>query len=231
MCNTVVCFICSLILYSYIAKHNFDKAYRSFAELFGSSVFSHMVWVDQSPLQNYTSDGSWSSTHGNRGCNSAAALAHMQATLLYKPDDVYNGTIVSCLAYRSHPLPSDNISETVAADDEQFFRNIAREGDPIWFGKLMADHTSLDWRDSIGHSFGGSSKTRILVVASHRSGCFPAAGPLSVVNDINNNSAAKFPDPIARGLAVDWGGHWCYWENPKKFNELALEFLMAKTLG
>ena len=34
--------------------------------------------------------------------------------------------------------------------------------------------------------------------------------------------------PRAQGLVVDWGGHWCYWEDPEKFNELALKFLEEK---
>jgi pimeloyl-ACP methyl ester carboxylesterase len=29
----------------------------------------------------------------------------------------------------------------------------------------------------------------------------------------------------ARGVAVEWGGHWCYWEKPEKFNDLVIEFL------
>ena len=28
----------------------------------------------------------------------------------------------------------------------------------------------------------------------------------------------------ARGVVIDWGGHWCYWEDPKRFNRLCLEF-------
>ena len=31
--------------------------------------------------------------------------------------------------------------------------------------------------------------------------------------------------PKAQGVVVDWGGHWSYWENPERFNELALKFL------
>jgi pimeloyl-ACP methyl ester carboxylesterase len=29
----------------------------------------------------------------------------------------------------------------------------------------------------------------------------------------------------ARGVIVEWGGHWCYWEKPDMFNELAMKFL------
>lgn len=202
-----------------------------------------MVFVDQSPLQNYTSDGKWGSDHGNRSCNSDASLAHIQATLSYQPDDVYSGTINSCLAYLSHPGKDDNVSETTMASDREFFLSIAQKGNPEWFGKLMADHTSLDWRDTIRHQFGVRGQAeggpRVLVIASSRSGCFPPAGPLYVVQLINDGAsaarrgAAGPAETLARavGVVVDWGGHWCYWENPDKFNTLVLEFLSRPQYG
>jgi len=202
---------------------NSKRPNRSYVELFTTADFSHVVFVDQSPLQNYTSGGDWGLEHGNKSCNSAASLAHIQAALKYRPEDVYNGTIDSCLAYLSHPREGDNISEAAMASDRDFFLSVAKQGDPSWFGKLMADHTSLDWRDSISHSFGCAS-TRVLVIASSRSGCFPPAGPLYVVDLINSGSFIN-GDPLAVGVTVDWGGHWCYWENPEKFNALVLNFL------
>ena len=192
-----------------------------------------MVFVDQSPLQNYTSDGQWGPDHGNRSCNSAAALAHIQATLNYMPDEVYNGTITSCLAYLSHPRKDDGISVATKESDREFFLSIAQKGDGIWFGKLMADHTSLDWRDSISRQFGvdgqvsqAEGRPKVLVIASSRSGCFPSAGPLYVVDLINSGrQLTRKDDPLALGVTIDWGGHWCYWENPEKFNALVLDFL------
>lgn len=91
----------------------------------------------------------------------------------------------------------------------------------------MADHTANDWRSSIAHSFGpgslgGENETRVLVVASERSGCFPAKGPMRVVELVNGEGKE---DGRARGVVVEWGGHWCYWERPELFNELVLGFL------
>lgn len=210
--------------------HSTNALCRSFAELFTPAAFSHVVWVDQSPLQNYEPDGSWGPDHGNRSCNSASALAQLRTTLKYQPDDAFKGTIASCLAYRSHPRPTDNITPATAAKDEDFFLNIAREGDPLWLGKLMADHTALDWRDSIRHTFGGSlgAETKVLVIACNRSGCFPPAGPLSVLDLINPQRA---PVSRVRGITIDWGGHWCYYEQPEKFNDLVLRFLMNEDQG
>jgi pimeloyl-ACP methyl ester carboxylesterase len=97
------------------------------------------------------------------------------------------------------------------------------KGTPEFYGRLMADHTSLDWREAIKATFGpgSGSETKVLVVASSRSGCFPAAGPMKVVEFVNVGTEKG----LARGEIVDWGGHWCYWEDREKFNRLCLEFL------
>jgi pimeloyl-ACP methyl ester carboxylesterase len=196
----------------------------SFSELFTTSAFSHTIFVDQTPLQNYTADGSWGPAHGNRGCNSAASLAYLQATLTYAPEAAHKGTIQTCLAYRSHPSPLEHTPAEQIAADENFFLHIAMQGNGIWYGKLMADHTALDWRDSIHQSFGpdSGSKTKVLVVASERSGCFPAAGPLAVVDLVNGG---RTENGLATSTTISWGGHWCYWENSQEFNRLVGRFL------
>jgi pimeloyl-ACP methyl ester carboxylesterase len=192
-----------------------------YAELFTTSPFNSMVFVDQSPLQNSTLDG-WDSQFCNRGLNNASALSALQTTLLLSSETAHKGTIASCLSYRSHPLPppAPEISPQTQAADEEFFLKEAMKGDGEWLGKLMADHTSLDWRDSIAACFGkgSGSKTLVLVVASSRSGCFPAAGPLKVVNFVNGGQKKGYG--VAQGVTVDWGGHWCYWENPERFERL-----------
>ncbi|KAI5194422.1 alpha/beta-hydrolase [Aureobasidium subglaciale] len=195
----------------------------SFAELFGTDMFSHMIWIDQAPMQNYASDGSWGSAEGNRGMNSASAVANLKATLKYDPDSVYRGTIAGCLGYRSHPVADESVSDEVRDADEEFFLAIARKGNAEWYGNLMADHTALDWRQSIVEQFGGRAehKTNVLVIATDRSGCFPALGPLAAVDFAN----AKASTPRARGIVIEWGGHWCYWEDSERFNRLALDFL------
>ena len=194
-----------------------------YAELFTTAPFSYMVFVDQSPLQNSTLDG-WDSKYCNRGMNSAPAVAALQSTLSFSPETAHRGTIAACLSYRSHPVPGDEVSDETFDEDEAFFLGEAMKGNPEWYGKLMADHTALDWRDSIGATFGprSGSMTRVLVVASTRSGCFPAAGPLRVVEYVNGGGAGE--EGNARGVAVEWGGHWCYWERPETFNKLVLDF-------
>ncbi|USP79608.1 alpha beta-hydrolase [Curvularia clavata] len=194
----------------------------SYSELFTTKAFSHMIFVDQAPLQNYLDD--WGPEFGNLGCNSPEALKAMQQTLINDPKQAHVGTIAACLGYRSHPQPGDPTPDSETwREDEMFFLNEAMKGDGWWYGKLMADHTANDWRHPIAHNFGpgSGSTTRVLVVASSRSGCFPADGPLKVVELVDGGTDEGY----AEGVTVDWGGHWCYWEKPELFNELALEFL------
>lgn len=150
----------------------------------------------------------------------------MQHTLENDPEAAHRGTIGACLGYRSHPQPGDPTEDSKEwCQDEIFFLREAMKGDGRWYGKLMADHTALDWRDAIAHSFGpiSSSHTEVLVVASTRSGCFPAAGPLKVVELVNGGDHGG----LAKGVTIEWGGHWCYWEKPDLFNELVLDFLLS----
>jgi pimeloyl-ACP methyl ester carboxylesterase len=152
--------------------------------------------------------------------NNPCAVASLQTTLSLSPETAHRGTIAACLTYRAYPLPTDPITSRSqrAQDDEEFFLTEAMNGDNEWYGKLMADHTALDWRASIKATFGrdSGSSTKVLVVASTRSGCFPAEGPLHVVDLVGER---------AKGVAVDWGGHWCYWEDADRFNSLCLGFL------
>ena len=193
--------------------------FRCYAELFTTQPFESMIFVDQSPLQNSTLDG-WDSRFCNRGMNNASALSALQTTLLLSPETAHKGTIAACLSYRSHPLPTDKISPQTFKEDEEFFLKEAMKGNGEWLGKLMADHTSLDWRDSIAATFGkgSGSKTVVLVVASSRSGCFPAAGPLKAVDFVNEGEKEYYG--LASGVTVDWGGHWCFWEDPVRFGRL-----------
>ena len=200
----------------------FSRFHRSYCELFTSKTFSHVVYVDQAPLQDKTWD--WGSEHCNRGLNNPKALEELQETLMNDPKTAHLGTIAACLGYRSHPQPGDPTPDSETwKNDEDFFLTEAMKGSGWWLGKLMADHTALDWRDAIRHAFGPDSlnETKTLVVASTRSGCFPAAGPLKVVELANGGREGG----LARGVTIEWGGHWCYYEQPEKFNKLVLDFL------
>jgi pimeloyl-ACP methyl ester carboxylesterase len=181
-----------------------------------------MIFVDQAPLQNSDPASGWDYRYCNRGMNNPMAVSALQTTLALSPEIAHKGTIATCLAYRSHPLPTDQISASKYEEDERFFLGEAMKGDGVWYGKLMADHTALDWRDVIKATFGEGSRSqaRVLVMASSRSGCFPAEGPMRVVDLVNEEGKKR-----AKGVVVDWGGHWMYWEDHEKFDRLCLGFL------
>jgi pimeloyl-ACP methyl ester carboxylesterase len=196
-----------------------------YAELFTADVFSHQIWIDQAPMQDYAFDGSWGPAEGNRGMNCEAAIKELFVNLKNDPDSVYRGTVASCLGYRSHPLVGRDISNKTLEEDEEFFVTEAKRGVPEWYAELMKDHTSLDWRKTIVECYGGrkENKTKVLVVATNRSGCFPAKGPMDAVKFANEKTEGV--EKRAEGVIVDWGGHWCYWEQPDEFDDLALRFL------
>ena len=207
----------------------------SYIELFTASAFSDLIFVDQSPLQNYTTvknrgvngtDGPWGHSQGSIGCNSAETLAILQTRLEECPQKVYEGLLESCLAYRSHPTESDNVSPERRSHDDHYFTTIARQCDARWLGRLMAEHTLLDWRQVIELQLGRACMTRILVVASDRSGCFHPQGP-RWIDDALTRSRHRYPEGMGRvkGVTIDWGGHWCYWEDGRKFNDLVLGWL------
>jgi hypothetical protein len=81
---------------------------RCYASLFTTAPFSHMVFVDQSPMQDYSRYDDWDVRFGNRGMNNPAALKGLQDMLATDPATAHKGTIAACLSYRSHPLPTDN---------------------------------------------------------------------------------------------------------------------------
>lgn len=179
-------------------------------------------------MQNYALDGTWGAEEGNRGMNCTEAVRELKKTLATVPDVMYMGTIEACLGYLSHPLASDKVDAATQEQDVDFFLNEARRGNAEWYGDLMADHTALDWRKTIVECFGGrkENNTRVLVVASSRSGCFPAKGPMEAVRFANKKARENGKVESAEGVVVSWGGHWCYWEDPHKFNELVLKFLL-----
>ncbi|KAH9214673.1 Alpha/Beta hydrolase protein [Leptodontidium sp. 2 PMI_412] len=197
-----------------------------YASLFTTTPFTHTIFIDQSPLQNLLPD--WGLTHCNRGMNSPSSLLSLQTTLATSPATAHLGTISACLSYLAFPLPSDEekVGQERRREDEEFFLGQALKGNQVWLGRLMGDHTALDWRGSIAATFGPGlgpstrSQTKVLVIASERSGCFPAAGPLFVVGLVRGGRGER-----ARGVSVSWGGHWCYWEDPGRFNRLCLAFL------
>jgi pimeloyl-ACP methyl ester carboxylesterase len=169
----------------------------TYSELFDSKHFAGMVFVDQAPLQDYIPD-SWSSSQGNYGVHDSTSLAMAQATLKFEPDEFYKGLVQGCLGYRFQPLEQEkNISNAEAQEDEGFFVNISKQGNSWWFGKLLANHTSYDHRDTIKNLV----KCPSMVLAAKRSGSFPVEGLLETIRLVNEGKGMN----LAVGKVVDSG--------------------------
>jgi pimeloyl-ACP methyl ester carboxylesterase len=157
----------------------------TYSELFSSKGFQGMIFVDQAPLQDYI-PGNWSISQGNYSVHDATSLAMAQATLSYAPDEVYRGLAQGCLGYRFLPTDEEKLrSPETVQKEEEFFVNISRQGEPWWFGKLLANHTSYDHRDTIRNSV----RCPCLVLAAKRSGSFPLDGLLETERLINEGRA------------------------------------------
>lgn len=189
----------------------------TYAELFSSAVFSSMIFVDQAPLQDYI-PGSWSFTHGNYGVHDATSLAAAQATLHYEPDEFYRGLVQGCLGYRYQPnsYETRNIPSSRQQAEEELFINISRQGDPWWFSKLLANHTSYDHRDTIRNLI----RCPCLIMAGSRSGSFPVQGIFETAKLINDGAGQQ----LAKTVEMD-SGHWMFFEHHIQWTGLVLDFL------
>lgn len=110
----------------------------SYTELYTTAAFSHFVFVDQAPLQNYAADGSWGPEMGNYGCHDAASCAWFQANLISDLTETSRGLVAGCLGYRFQPdkeADAEKDRERMFRD-EDFFVNISTQCDPVWIGKL-----------------------------------------------------------------------------------------------
>lgn len=187
----------------------------TYSELFTSDDFQGMIFVDQAPLQDYI-PGDWSVSQGDYGVHDATSLAMAQATLQYAPDDFYSGLVHGCLGSRFQPTEAEKLQPPeLARQEEAYFMNISRQGDPWWFGKLLANHTSYDHRDTIRHSV----RCPCLVLAAKRSGSFPLGGLLETERLVNEGRAK-----IMAQSKVSSSGHWMFFEEPEVFNASVLQF-------
>jgi len=166
-----------------------------------------VVFVDQAPLQNRTSD--WDL--GSNGCFDAATLAALQAAVRAgeddddesdNPNDAFaRGNAEACLAMPIAPdVDSLLASETKKASKEALAR-------------LMADHTQNDWRPVVR----GLDLQEALVVAGEKTKIFPVEGCLWVAQNA----------PRAKSVVFLGCGHWLYIERGDEFASLVARFAIG----
>lgn len=174
----------------------------SHAELFGPARLASHAFVDQVPLQNRDAATGWAL--GSRGIYDGPSLAAVRAALAADASAAAADTVAVCL---SRPPP--------AADAAAFVAEALR-ADGRWLGRLMADHTALDWRPLLRAWPGG----RVLVVVGGATKCHDPAGVRAV---------GELIGAAATTVEMEGGSHWCYWEDAPAFNALLLAFLDGKT--
>lgn len=172
----------------------------TYAELFDSTDFSGMVFVDQAPLQDYLPEENWTAEYGNYGCHDASSLAQARSTLVNEPNAFYRGLVEECLAYRLRPDAVSSVAKHESEADEAFFVGISQQGNPHWYAKLLANHTSYDHRDTLAYRV----DTPCCIMAGKYSGCFPLAG-MGASSDLINSRKPG----LAKTLVVD-SGHCPY---------------------
>lgn len=162
-------------------------------ELFGDSRISKAVFVDQVPLQNLAED--W--TLGSKGCYDSVSLTRTQMQLRYNFPSVAKGNCDGCL--------SKDLGEDVLA----VLSRETLKADPEALGKVMADHTALDWRPLLPRI-----TVPCLNLIGELSGVFPEAGCRQVGHLI----------PNCHTMVFEGCNHWLYLEEPDQFNKLLRNF-------
>lgn len=173
----------------------------SHAELFGPDCLASHTFVDQVPLQNRDPATGWAL--GSRGIYDGPSLAALRAALVADPAAAAADTVNVCL---TRPAPAAEAAAFVAE---------ATRADAEWLGRLMADHTALDWRPLLRAWRGG----RVLVVVGGATKCHDPAG-VRAVGELIGSAATTVEMP--------GGSHWCYWEDAPAFNTMLLAFLDGK---
>ena len=172
----------------------------SFIDLFRAEavgLVSAVVTVDQAPLQYSSPD--WAL--GSLGCDTPEALARLQSALVNDFEAFARANEDACVVSENRDDPR------VRAALEEAERETLR-CDPAWLGRLMADHTQLDWRHTLRH---WPAEIRLFAMAGEKSKIFPVEGCTDAI-------VRLLPDG-AKGTSVviPDAGHWLYIEKPKSF--------------
>lgn len=167
----------------------------AYVELFSSARLSAAIFVDQAPLQQFSADGSW--TLGSLGLYSSDALSRFSALLQKDPKTFLRDVPYGCL---THPKDAD----------VDMFHAEALRADPGFLARLMEDHNTNDWRETLT-----LVKCPALVVAGAETKIFPLDGIKYVATKI----------AVCELKIIEDSGHWMFFEKPDDFNETLLTFL------
>ncbi|KAK7931280.1 hypothetical protein PG985_001992 [Apiospora marii] len=193
----------------------------TYVELFGQHGFGGFVFVDQAPLQDrvpaFVAGSEWGPDRAHLGCYDEATMLAAQRAWIETPDAAHRGLVEGCLGYRARPREDDSEKDKVVSaeqreGDEAFFVGESRKCDGVWLARLLADHTRYDHREAIE-----GIRVPSLVLAGRRTGCFPLEGMEETVRRVRKGNGG-------REGAAEWvvfeSGHWMFWEESERFNEV-----------
>jgi non-heme chloroperoxidase len=170
--------------------------YRSFVELFGCKRLGAAIFVDQSPLQLQSSDGSWKL--GSKTLSDYASLVHLETLLKIQPEAVYQQNVHDCLFREPSKKEID------------YFVSLSKEADAEFLAKLIKDHAMADWRPTLPHL-----QCPCLVIYGEQSKIFPEDAALYLADKLPRKMIQPFK----------FAGHWPYYEMPERFNDVIHDFI------
>lgn len=190
----------------------------TYTELFGDGAFAGYAFVDQAPLQDRSPFGGWDAGRAHRGCFDEATLRAAQRAWAETPAAAHRGLVADCLGYRFQPSEADDAMTPAQRDaDERFFTGESQRCDGVWLARLLEDHTRYDHREAV------EALTKpTLVLAGRRTGCFPLDGLEETVRRVRQGNPGK--SDLAEWVVFE-GGHWMFWEESERFNEVLLGFV------
>lgn len=174
----------------------------AFVELFGVGAISAAMFVDQSPYQMMTPDGSWKL--GSKAMFSEASVAHNCAELTRAPRVFYEQSVR--LGFTRIPSPIE-----VGSYVQESMKTEA------WFAaKLLANVACMDWRSVLP-----LVNCPALVIAGKKSKVFPWEGVAYAARCM----------PRATLISFEEGSHWLYIEEAVRFNSTVVAFLQNIVAG
>ncbi|KAK6840438.1 AB hydrolase superfamily protein YdjP [Apiospora arundinis] len=194
----------------------------TYVELFGQHGFGGFVFVDQAPLQDRVpawvgaASGGWGPDKAHLGCYDEATMLAAQKAWIETPDAAHKGLVEGCLGYRVQPLNGEENDTQKRDSDEQFFVGESRKCDGVWLARLLADHTRYDHREAIE-----AIRVPTLVLAGRRTGCFPLEGMEETARRVRAGNGGK--EEAAEWMVFE-SGHWMFWEESEKFNQVVGAF-------
>ena len=174
----------------------------AFVELYGPSQISAAMFVDQSPYQMASTDGTWHL--GSKVVFSEGSLEHVRAEMTSDPRTYHQKNVLNCFTRQP--------TET----EVSLYVNESLKSSSWFSSKLLTNHSYMDWRNVLP-----LVSCPALVIAGKKSKVFPWEGVAYAANNM----------PHAKLIPFEDGSHWLYIEEANRFNQTVAAFLQSIVSG